>query len=130
MKRWMVVVGITLAMLITSSTAYAQQPAAPADQHHQPPAGAPAPRPGGPPSGGPGGGMMSMEMCHEMMMKHQMAEMGEAGGMMRGMPMMGGRNPMDPKMMAEMMEMRGEIMKAIGDIMIKHAQKMQAAPAK
>jgi hypothetical protein len=34
--------------------------------------------------------------------------------------------------MATMMEMRGEMMKAMGDIMLKHAQKMQqqTPPAK
>jgi len=43
-------------------------------------------------------------------------------GMMGGM-MMGG----DPKQQAEMMAMRGEMMKAMGDIMLKYAQRMQPA---
>jgi len=51
--------------------------------------------------------------------------------------MMGGRmgtppgvhaQPMDPKMMGQMMEMHGEMMKAMGDIMMKHARKMQSMP--
>ena len=42
-----------------------------------------------------------------------------------GPGMMGGGQPSDPKMMAQMMEMRGEMMKAMGDIMLKHARRMQ-----
>jgi len=64
---------------------------------------------------------MSMEMCHQMMMSHMM------GGGMMGMPM-GGEAQMDPKSRAQMLEMRGEMMKAMGDIMMKHAKKMQSAP--
>jgi len=43
-------------------------------------------------------------------------------GMMGGM-MMGG----DPKQQAEIMAMRGEMMKAMGDIMLKYAQRAQSA---
>ncbi len=76
----------------------------------------------------PGGGMMPMEMCREMMgeqmlhghmMGRGMMGRGPMDGMM-GIPM--GAISADPKTMAEMIEMRGEIMKAIGDIMIKHAR--------
>ena len=42
------------------------------------------------------------------------------GGMM---PMMMGG---DPKQQAEMMAMRGEMMKAMGDIMLKYAQRAQS----
>jgi hypothetical protein len=65
--------------------------------------------------------MMSMEMCHQMMMGHMM------GGMMQ-MPMGGEAQKMDPKTTAQMLEMRGEMMKAMGDIMMKHAKKMQGGP--
>jgi hypothetical protein len=63
-----------------------------------------------------------MEMCREMMGGHSAM----------GPGMMGGGQSTDPKMMAEMMEMRGEMMKAMGDIMLKHAKKMQggSSPAK
>jgi hypothetical protein len=46
--------------------------------------------------------------------------------------MMGGapNHPMDPKAMAQMMEMRGEMMKAMGDIMMKHAKKLGGPPAR
>jgi hypothetical protein len=50
-----------------------------------------------------------------------------ARGPMMGMGMSGAA--MDPKTMSQMMEMRGEMMKAMGDIMMKHAQRMRAADA-
>jgi hypothetical protein len=45
------------------------------------------------------------------------------GGMTGMMPMMSG----DPTQRAEMMAMRGEMMKAMGDIMMKYAERMQPA---
>jgi hypothetical protein len=45
------------------------------------------------------------------------------GGMMGMTPMMSG----DPKEQAEMMAMRGEMMKAMGDIMMKYAERMRPA---
>jgi hypothetical protein len=45
------------------------------------------------------------------------------GGMMGTMPMMSG----DPKQQAELMAMRGEMMKAMGDIMMKYAERMRPA---
>ena len=126
MKR--VMLAIAVLVLSTAATAYGQQPAAPAD----------ATRPPAHMQPGQGGGMPMMDMCRAMMASHMGGgdEMMMGGrGMMGGMGMMGG-GPMgammggDPRMMGHMMEMRGEIMKAVGDIMIKHAQKMQqAAPA-
>jgi len=50
---------------------------------------------------------------------------GMMGGGMMGMMrdgVMGG----DPKQHAEMMAMRGEMMKAMGDIMLKYAQRAQS----
>lgn len=119
MKRLMLV--ITLVLLSTVATAYGQQPAPPAD----------APRP--PAHMPPGGGMPMMEMCREMMAGQGMMGGGMGPGMMGGRGMMDGMGMMggmaaDPRMMGHMMEMRGEIMKAVGEIMIKHAQKMQALP--
>jgi hypothetical protein len=63
--------------------------------------------------------MPMMEMCREMMSGHPAM----------GPGMMGGGQPNDPKMMAQMMEMRGEMMKAMGDIMLKHANKMRGTPS-
>ncbi len=107
--------------------------------------GAPAAaQPLGPPhQQGPGqqpGGAASedhhmMQMCRQMM-AHQGMRGGMGPGMMGGMgsgmmgpgmmgmmPMMGG----DPKQQADMMAMRGEMLKAMGDIMIKYAQRVQPA---
>ncbi len=81
-------------------------------------------------SGAPPGAQYAphMEMCHQMM--GQPGTMGGGmgpgmmGGAMMGMtPMMGG----DAKQQADMMAMRGEMMKAMGDIMMKYAQRMQPA---
>jgi hypothetical protein len=57
--------------------------------------------------------MPMMDMCRQMM------------GDMTRMPMMGGAASADPKEKADMLEMRGEMMKAMGDIMTKHARRMQ-----
>ena len=54
-----------------------------------------------------------MEMCREM----------RSGGMT------GGEQPVDPNVTVQMMEMRGEMMKAMGDIMLKHAKRMQGKPS-
>ena len=50
-----------------------------------------------------------MDMCRQMM----------------GDGMMGGTPSTDPKERAAMLEMRGEMMKAMGDVMAKHARRMQ-----
>jgi hypothetical protein len=54
------------------------------------------------------------------------------GGMMGGqmdpsgmMGMMGG-GPIDPKAMARMLEVRGDLLKAMGEVMLKHAKAMEA----
>ncbi len=117
MKLSIMFLGILLLGTVTAVRIDAQQPAAPKDPHHPdtPAASAPATQPAQP-TPAPGG-MMSMEMCHQMMMSHMM-----------GLPTGGEAQKMDPKTMAQMMEMRGEMMKAMGDIMMKHAKKMQSAP--
>jgi hypothetical protein len=71
-----------------------------------------------------GGGMMGGGMMGGGMMGGGMMGGGMMGGGMMGrMPMMSG----DPKHQAEMMAMRGEMMKAMGDIMIKYAERMRPA---
>lgn len=82
-----------------------------------------------------------MDMCRQMM-GHQGMRGGMGPGMRGGMGpgMMGGTGPGtmepgmmgmmpmtggDPKQQAEMMAMRGEMLKAMGDIMIKYAQRVQ-----
>ena len=65
--------------------------------------------------------MMGM-MCHQMpMMQQMMGGMMDPGGMgMRGM--MGGTH--DPKHMALMLQMRGEMLKAMGEILLKYGSAM------
>jgi hypothetical protein len=95
----------------------------------------PAPKPGAPAQGDQAHQMhqmhmQHMEMCRQMMMgQPNMMGGGMGTGMMRDgmmgiMPMMTGG---DPKQQAEMMAMRGEMMKAMGDIMMKYAHRMQSA---
>jgi hypothetical protein len=43
--------------------------------------------------------------------------------------MMSGHSMMGHPMMSHMMEMRGEMMKAMGEIMLKHAKRMQGTPS-
>jgi hypothetical protein len=118
MKRFCgVVAGALLAMLVVAS-AQAQQPAAPSDPHHPAAVAPPATSAPSATPGSKGGDMPMMDMCRQMM------------GESMAMPMMGGAGPADPKEKAEMLQMRGEMMKAMGDIMLKHARRMQGAPSK
>ena len=116
-------------------------PGAWAQGQQSPPSGQtqpPAERPARPPARGPrtmGPGMMEhhdmMEMMCPMMMGMMMGRMNPGGGG-RGMPgsgMMGmgdgmgqGMNPSDPKAMARMLRFRGDMLKAMGEVMLKHAQ--------
>lgn len=110
------VAGALVAMLVVSPV-YAQQPDASHGQHHpESQAGTSTTLP--PPTPDmKAGGMPMMDMCRQMM------------GDMR-MPMMGGAAPADPKEKADMLEMRGEMMKAMGDIMMKRARRMQGMKGK
>ena len=94
-------IGLTLAF--GTVPAWAQSPAQP---HHRQAAAAGGMH--GPQDGGP---MPMMDMCRQMM-----------SGPMAGAG--------DPKMMAHMLEMRGEMMKAMGDVTMKHGKMMQGSPTK
>lgn len=113
--------------------------AAPAAAQHSGPQPGTPPRPGSqappmpmPGGGGMHGGMMGggMMMCPMMsgMMGGGMMGAGEmtGGGCMMGM--MGGQA--DPKTPARMLQMRGEIMKAVGDVLIKYGKALESQPAK
>ena len=79
----------------------------------------------------PGGQMMGpgmmeqhhqrMEMMCPMMMGMMMGRM--AGEGMAGMPAMG--NPADPKAMARMLRLRSDMMKAMSEVLFKHAQELE-----
>ena len=110
MKR-AITVGALVAMFLVTGTAEAQH----SGPGHGAPAGSPAAPPAGPPPHGSGTpAHMPMAMCTDMM---------RSGGM--GMGPMGMPAAGDPATAAQMMEMRGEMMKAMGEVMMKHAQKMR-----
>ena len=112
MKTFATLTVTMLFALVVVTPVYAQQPGAATDPHHPaPPAGAspsPAPAPGMKPEA-----MPMMDMCRQMM------------GGMPSAPMMSDGMPTDPKERAAMLEMRGEMMKAMGDVMMKHAHRMK-----
>ena len=72
------------------------------------------------PSGQPsmmGRGMMGMPMMCQMMPQMM-------GGHMDPLGMMGG-DQIDPKMMARMLQLRGDMLKAMGEVLLKHGKAME-----
>ncbi len=127
MKRLVTYTMAVVVALAWGAPAAAQQPGPPHGPGQPPAAAAPQDH------------QHMMDMCRQMMghqgMRGGMGRgmMGGAGpgmmepgmmGMMGAMPMTGG----DPKQQAEMMAMRGEMLKAMGDIMLKYAQRVQPPP--
>jgi hypothetical protein len=112
-------VASALFALLVVTPVQAQQPGTSDPHHPAPPAGSSAAPAPAPTPGTAGGGMPMMDMCRQMMTD-----------MMMGMPMTGGGGPMDPKERAAMLQMRGEMMKAMGEIMMKHARRMQGPTTK
>ena len=102
LKLVLTVIGMTLVFGVGLGRAQA-----PVHQHQQPSA-APAAAPSGMQAPHGGGTMPMMDMCRQMM----------AGPMMG----MGGDQ--------HMLEMRGEMMKAMGEIMMKHGKMMQGGTTK
>ena len=111
------VMTIVLALLIVARVDAQQPGPAPEPRPPGPSAESSPTVPGAPPAPA-AGGMAMLEMCRHMM------------GDVMGMPMMGSAAPSDPKERADMLQMRGEMMKAMGDIMMKHARRMQGMTAK
>ena len=122
---------VAIVTLFASTAAFAQQP--PSGHQHDPSQPPSQSQPAAPGRGGMGsmhpGGMGGMQGggMHG----------GGMGGMMGGgmCGMMGGMGPMmgassDPKVQGRMLQMRGEIMKAVGEVLIKHGQALEAAPAR
>jgi len=66
------------------------------------------------------GGMMCPMMGQAMMGHHPMMGMEMGAGMMGGMT-----GASDPKTMARMLKLRGDMMKAMGEVMLKHAQALE-----
>ncbi|HET7340206.1 MAG TPA: hypothetical protein VFL90_02000 [Methylomirabilota bacterium] len=138
MKTTILTLAVVMLVMLGAGSALAQQPAAPSTQ---------------PPAGGPMGGMHHgdtmqhgdmMDMCSMMMGRGMMSGgmmgpgMGMMGGRGMGMGMMGGgmMDPgmmemmhADPKTLAQMLQLRGEIMKAVGDVLLKHAKTLESSAA-
>ncbi len=119
MKTFGTFTSVALFGLLVAAPTSAQQPGPAVDPHHPDPKSETTPAaPLAPASGMKSAGMPMMEMCHQMMAD------------MASMPMRSGAGPSDPKERADMLQMRGEMMKAMGDIMMKHAQRMQGMKGK
>ncbi len=125
-KMTMVTAGLALVLGVTVAAAQTR-PAPPSEA--QPPAGTHAPEHQsqqpmmGPGQMGHGQGMVGM-MCPMMGMGPGMM----SGGMMSGGGMMGGMMATaDPKAQARMLKLRGDMMKAMGDVFLKHAQEIEQA---
>jgi len=103
-----------LALLLTASYAGAQT------QPMTPPQGQ---APGASPPQPPHHQMMGQGMTGGGMMCPMMGGMMGTGSGMMGMG--GMMNPSDPKAMARMLKLRGDMLKAMGDVMLRHAQEME-----
>jgi len=101
-----------LVLLVGVAPVFAQSPTTVGPAH--PIAAAPSAAPGPRAEPREGTAMPMMDMCRHMM-----------GAQTPGM----GAGGMDPTMMAHMLEMRGEMMKAMGEIMLKHGKMMREAEA-
>lgn len=69
----------------------------------------------------------TQDKAHPMMMEHMMGNGMMGGGMMGGCPMMGQLPPGNEKLM---MQMHADMMQAMGDILRKYADKVQAPASK
>lgn len=143
-KAAVAVAAATAIVLWVAGSVVAQAPSSPPGHAE---AQAPAPRPGQPPArpapgggmsghgvgpggmmpggmmgglpmmGGPGGTMGGSMMCPMMGMM--------GGGMPGAMPMMGGVQ--DPKTLARMLQLHGEVMRAVGEVLLKHAKTLEGS---
>jgi hypothetical protein len=88
-------------------------------------AGSPAQPPGQPSMMGQG--MMGQGMCPMWMMPTAAAM---RGGPMDPMGLLGllGDSPMDPQTRGQMLELQGELLKAMSDVLIKHGQALRGKP--
>jgi hypothetical protein len=126
MNRITLSVGVIAISVLTVTLAVAQQSG---QQGGMQPPSASSPKPAGP-HDHDAHHAQHMEMCRQMMSQGGTTGPGMMRDGMMGPGMMGGMMPMmggDPKQQAEMMAMRGEMMKAMGDIMLKYAQRAQSA---
>ena len=129
--RKTVAIGALATVLLTSSFAAAQMrppgPPPPDQQQMAGQGGMPCPMPGAMQAHGMHGqGMMGYGMMGPGMMAPGMMGPGMMGpGMMRPGMMGEMGTPSDPKAMARMLKFRGDMLKAIGEVMLKHAEAIE-----
>jgi hypothetical protein len=110
MKRSMIVGASLVALILIGTTGLGAQ-------HQMGGQGGQQEQPSGQPSM-MGRGMMGMPMMMCPMMPQMM------GTQMDPMSMIGGDH-MDPKTMARMLQLRGDMLKAMGEVLLKHAKAME-----
>ena len=115
--------GLAILVMVSGAGAQMRPMTPPPGSQGQAPGSAETP---GPQSHGPMmgpemmGGMMCPMMGQAMMGHHPMMGMEMGAGMMGGMT-----GASDPKTMARMLKLRGDMMKAMGEVMLKHAQALE-----
>jgi hypothetical protein len=113
MKRLLMVGGTLVVSILIGTTVLGAQHQMGGHMHM----GGQQEQPSGPPAM-TGRGMMGMPMMMCQMMPHMM------GGHMDPLPMMGG-DQIDPKTMARMLQLRGDMLKAMGEVLLKHGKAME-----
>ena len=109
MRRFASLMSAVAFVVLIAVPAFGQE-GKPHDERHSGPPAATMP-------GMKAGALPMPDMCRQMM------------GDSMGMPRMGGSEA-ETKHHADMLEMRGEMMKAMGDVMMKHAHRMRGMEAR
>ena len=125
MKRKIALATVVLTLVVVAFPAFAQSPATPPGSE-QTPAQDRQP-PGGGPRGGMMGGQGGMHGGGMMMGRDRMR--GGSGSDMCSMMMGGGMGmlgePGDPKTAARMLKLRGDMLKAMGEVLLKHGAELE-----
>lgn len=119
MKRLNVVIAALAALILAASVAAAAQGPMSQMQRDQESAMGPGM------TGMPMGGMMCPMMGGGMGMGAMMR--GPMGASAMGMMPMMGSGPTDPQTMARMLQLRGDILKAVGEVLTKHGRALEQA---
>ena len=141
MNRMIALATVVLTLVVMAFPAFAQSPATPPGAEQKPaqdrqhPGGGPHGGPGGmQPGGGTGGmqgGMMGGQggMHGGGMMMGRDRMRGGSGSDMCSMMMGGGMgmldDPGDPKAAARMLKLRGDMLKAMGEVLLKHGAELE-----
>jgi hypothetical protein len=121
MKQWLII-GASLAVLVLIGTTIVDAQQQMGGRHQMGGQAGQQEQPSGQPSM-MGRGMMGMPMSMPMMcrmMPQMMGAQTDPVGMMSD-------DQMDPKMMARMLQLRGDMLKAMGEVLLKHGKAMEEA---